>query len=176
MFGKDESPETHLRKEFWKALQGDRTLMLGLHGVDDDLTRPMTAQVDLPEDGDKEDGGPIYFFASRDEGIGKDFKEGARAIATFASKGHGLFASIHGTLHASNDRAVIERLWNPFVDAWYKDGKDDPVLLLLRFKAKTAEVWDADKFGTLKATALKWAFDVDPGEKLDDEHRAKVTL
>ena len=30
MFGKDESPEIRLRKKFWKDLQDDRTLMLGL--------------------------------------------------------------------------------------------------------------------------------------------------
>lgn len=176
MFGKDEAPETRLKKAFWKELQSDRTLMLGLHGVDDDLTRPMTAQVDLAEGADKEDGGPIYFFASRDEGIGKDLKDGARAIATFASKGHDLFASIHGTLHESTDRGVIDRLWNPFVDAWYKDGKDDPILLLIKFEATSAEVWEADKFGTLKATALKWAFDIDPGDELKDEHQAEVKL
>jgi general stress protein 26 len=176
MFGNDEAPETRLKKEFWKALQSTRTLMLGLHGVEDDKTRPMTAQVDVPEDGDKENGGPIYFFASRDEGIGRDLEDGARAIAAFASKGHDLFASIHGTLHESIDRAVIDRLWNPFVDAWYKDGKDDPKLLLIRFEASKAEIWDADKMGTLKATALKWAFDVDPGDELKGEHKAEVSL
>lgn len=47
--------------------------------------------------------------------------------ATFVSKGHGIFAHIHGTLHADNDRTVIERLWNPFVASWYRDGQDvDP--------------------------------------------------
>ncbi len=176
MFGKDESPETRLKKLFWKELQADRTLMLGLEGVDDDRTRPMTAQVDLTDGADKDNGGPIYFFAAKDEGIGQDLKSGARAVATFVAKGHGLFASIHGTLSPSNDKAVIDRLWNPFVDAWYKDGKDDPNLLLIKFSATRAEVWDADKFGTLKATALKWAFDVDPGDELKKEHQAEVKL
>jgi len=176
MFAKDESPETRLKKQFWKELQSTRTLMLGLHGVDDDKTRPMTAQVDLPEDADKEDGGPIYFFASRDEGIGQDLKDGARAIAAFASKGHDLFASLHGTLKESTDRSVIDRLWNPFVDAWYKEGKDDPNLILIKFDATRAEIWEADKMGTLKATALKWAFDVDPGDELKQEHKAEVAL
>jgi general stress protein 26 len=176
MFGKDKSTETDLRQKFWKELQGDRTLMLGLQGVEDDRTRPMTAMVDLPEDADKEDGGPIYFFASKDEGVGKDLTDGARAVATFASKGHGLFASIHGTLHASNDRGVIDRLWSPIVDSWYKDGKDDPNLILIRFKATYAEVWDSDGLGTLKAAALKWAFDVDPGDELKKEHQAEVRL
>lgn len=176
MFDKDESPETRLKKKFWEELQDDRTLMLGLHGVDDDRTRPMTAQVDLAEDADEEDGGPIYFFASRNEGVGQDLKDKARAVATFVSKGHGLFASIHGTLSESNDRAVIDRLWNPFVDAWYKEGKDDPNLILIKFNATRAEIWESDGLGTLKATALKWAFDIDPGKKLQKEHQAEVKL
>ena len=176
MFGKDESPEVRLKKKFWNALQDDMTVMLGLQGVDDDRTRPMTAQVDVPGDGDAEDGGPIYFFASRDEGIGRDLADGSRAIATFASKGHDFFASIHGTLSESRDRAVIERLWNPIVDSWYKDGKDDPVLMLIKFDASEAQLWEADKMGTLKAAALKWAFDVDPGDELKKEHQAEVRL
>ena len=36
---------------------------------------------------------------------------------------------------------MIERLWNPFVAAWY-DGKDDPKLALLRFDAERAEIWE----------------------------------
>lgn len=176
MFGKDESPEIQLRKKLWKELQSDRTMMLGLQGVADDRTRPMTAQVDLPDGADKDDGGPIYFFASKEEGVGRDLVEGARAVATFVSKGHGLFAHMHGTLHESKDRAVIDRLWNPIVDSWYKDGKEDPNLILIRFKAARAEVWDSDGLGTLKAAALKWAFDVDPGDELKKEHQADVTL
>ncbi|HWJ59258.1 MAG TPA: pyridoxamine 5'-phosphate oxidase family protein [Sphingomicrobium sp.] len=176
MFGKDESPETHLKKKFWKDLQDDRTVMLGLKGVEDDLTRPMTAQVDVPQDGDKEEGGPIYFFASKTDGIGQDLKDGVRAIATFASKSHGLFASIHGTLHASSDRGVIERLWNPIIDSWYKDGKDDPDLRLIKFEAESADIWEADAGATLKAAALKWAFNIDPGKDHQKENRTEVKL
>jgi len=176
MFGKDESPETRLKKQFWKELQSDRTVMLGLKGVDDDRTRPMTAQVDLAEDADKEDGGPIYFFASRSEGIGADLQPGASAVATFVSKGHELFAHIHGTLEESGDRGVIERLWNPIVDSWYKDGKDDPELILIRFNATRADVWESTTGATLKAAALKWAFDIDPGKAQQKEHQAEVSL
>jgi len=176
MFGKDENPETRLKKMFWKELQSDRTMMLGLHGVEDDRTRPMTAQVDLPEGASKEDGGPIYFFASRNEGIGADLKAGSRAIATFVSKNHGLFAHVHGTLTEDMDRAVIDRLWNPIVASWYKDGKDDPNLILIRFDASQAELWESSTGDTREAAALKWAFDMDPGEELKKDHQADVAL
>ncbi len=55
-----------------------------------------------------------------------------RAIATFASRGHDLFAAVHGRLSVDTDRAVVDRLWNRFVAAWYEGGKDDPKLALLR--------------------------------------------
>ena len=63
-----------------------------------------------------------------------------RAIAAFSSKGHDLFASVQGSLSISRDRDVIDRLWNPFIAAWF-DGKDDPKLVLLRFDPEHAEIW-----------------------------------
>ena len=98
--------------------------MLGLQGVDDAMTRPMTAQVD---------GKQIWFFAAKSEDLVKGLQRSNRAIATYASKNHKIFASIHGTLTESYDRGVLDRLWNPIIDSWYKDGKDDPDLAMLRF-------------------------------------------
>jgi hypothetical protein len=63
MFGREEAPEVELKKLFWQELTDSPFVMLGLQDVEDSRTRPMTAQIDVPEDGDKDDGGPIYFFA-----------------------------------------------------------------------------------------------------------------
>ena len=176
MFGKDEGTETRLRKAFWEAMDDSPFIMLGLKGVEDDRTRPMSAQIDIPKGGEKNAGGPIYFFASKTDGVGADIGTGARAVATFAGKDHKLFAHIHGTLMPSQDRYVIERLWNPIIASWYKDGKGDPDLLLLRFDTERADVWEANTGATLKAAALKALFDIDPGKEHSDEHKASVTL
>lgn len=176
MFGNDDAPEVALKKKFWKELSASPFIMLGLKGVEDDRTRPMTAQVDVPEDGDKDGGGQIYFFGSKTDGVGQAVHGSGRAVATFASKGHDLFAHIHGTLVASDDKAVIERLWNPFVASWYKDGKDDPDLQLLRFDTTSADVWEATPGATMKAAALNALFDVDPGKEQSKEHQARIDL
>jgi general stress protein 26 len=176
MFGNDDAPEIALKKKFWKELDASPFIMLGLKGVEDDRTRPMTAQVDVPEDGDKEDGGQIYFFGSKSDGVGQAVHGSGRAVATFASKDHGLFAHIHGTLVASDDRSVIERLWNPFVASWYKDGKDDPDIQLLRFDTTSADVWEATPGATMKAAALKALFNVDPGKEQNKDHQARIDL
>ena len=58
-----------------------------------------------------------------------------------SSKGHDLFASLHGELTLDNNRQVIDQLWNSFVAAWYEGGKDDPKLRLLRLDPERAQVW-----------------------------------
>jgi general stress protein 26 len=112
----------------------------------------MTAQVE-------EARSPIWFFTAKDNSIVRNLPQGDRAIATFASKGHDLFATVHGRLSLDNDRAVIDRLWNRFVAAWYEGGKDDPKLALLRLDAERAEIWaDASSF----IAGIKLLLGVDP--------------
>jgi general stress protein 26 len=148
-----------LEKRFWKALKSDRTVMLGLDGVEDGHTRPMTA---LFED----ERSPLWIFTARDNGIVQQLAAGHRAIATFVSKGHDLFATLHGSLVVDNDRAVIDRLWNPFVAAWYEGGKDDPKLALLRLDAERAEIW---LDGSSLVAGVKMLLGIDPKKDYADK-------
>ena len=127
------SPQ-ELEAKFWKSLGSDRTMMLGLDGVEDGHTRPMTAQIE-------NDRSPIYFFTVNDNELVRALGTNSRAIASFASKDHELFATVHGQLSVDNERATIDRLWNRFVAAWYEGGKDDPKLVLLRLDAERAQIW-----------------------------------
>jgi general stress protein 26 len=127
------SPQ-ELTKKFWKALASDRTMMLGLDGAEDGHTRPMAAHFE----GDKS---PLWFFAAKEHALVQGMGSGQRAIATFSSNGHDLFATVQGRLAINTDRAVVERLWNRHVAAWYPAGKDDPSLVLLRLDAEQAEIW-----------------------------------
>lgn len=151
------SPQ-ELEAKFWKAVDSDRTMMLGLDGVDGGHTRPMTAQI---EDGK----GPIWFFSSSESDLVRKLQAGHRAFAAFSAKGHALFATVHGMLQRDDDRATIDRLWNPFVAAWFEGGKDDPKLALLRFDPEHAEIW-------LNASSLlagaKILLGVDPKEDYKD--------
>lgn len=157
------SPQ-ELEDKFWKALKSDRTVMLGLAGVDDGHARPMTAQLDGKQ-------GPIWFFTSTDSALSRQLTSGARAICTFASKDHEVFATVHGALRLDNDRAVVDRLWNPFVAAWY-EGKDDPKLALLRLDADQGEIWlDASSV----IAGIKMLFGSDPKKDYRD-NAAKVDL
>ncbi len=129
------SPQ-ELETRFWKALRSDRTMMLGLDGIADGHAQPMTALTD--EDTERS---PIWFFTTRDNMLVKEMKLGHRAIAHFTSKGHDLFATIHGDLVIEDDRGMIDRLWNRWVAAWFPGGKDDPQLQLIRLDPERAQIW-----------------------------------
>ena len=156
-----------LEAKFWKALRSDMTMMLGLQGVSDGHTRPMTAQLE----GDK-DSGPIWFFASTEAELVKSLTSSTRAIATFSAKDHELFAAVHGTLTLDNNRDVIDRLWNRYVAAWYEGGKDDPKLALIRLDAERAEIW---LDGSSLIAGIKMLFGSDPKQEYR-ENVAEVSL
>jgi general stress protein 26 len=156
-----------LEAKFWKALGKDMTMMLGLDGAEDGHTRPMTAQFE-------EDRSPIWFFTSKDNALVQALGSGGsnRAIATFVSKGHDLFATVHGSLSVDTDRAVIDRLWSPFAAAWYEEGKDDPKLALLRLDAERAELWEN---GNSLVAGAKMLMGIDPKKDYQDKV-AEVSL
>lgn len=142
--------------EFWKALRSDMTAMVGVPGV---TPRPMTAQFD----GERK---AIYFFTAKDTDLAEHVKRRKKASLTYISKGHGLFATVEGTLGIDNDRQLIDRLWNRFVAAWFENGKDDPKLCLLRFEPAEAQIWkDAS---SLVAGVKMWLGMGDPKKDYQD--------
>jgi general stress protein 26 len=156
----DHRTPQEFQDKLWKAIKHERTVMLGLDGVEGGHTRPMTAQL-------VGDTGPaMWFFTSNKNTLVTSLGKGSRATAAFASKGHDLFASIQGTLHDdSADRAMVDQLWNPFVAAWFT-GKDDPSLALLRLNAEHAEVWlDASSL----LAGVKMLLGVDPKRDYQDK-------
>lgn len=154
------SNETEIRDRFWKELKSERTLMLGLDGEPGGGMRPMTALIE------EEDGGPVWIFTSTESELVQAIGGGKPAHATFTGKKHDLFANIAGQLSIDMNRAVIDRLWNPWIAAWFEGGKDDPKLCLLRFDADNAKIWlNATPLGA----AIEWLLHRDPKESYKDK-------
>ncbi len=87
--------EYKLESKLWKAIKDDRTVMLGLAGVEEGHSQPMTAQILHDED----ERGPIWFFTSKDTDLvkaldaltsrgGAFFVEGSRAVCVAARRAH----------------------------------------------------------------------------------------
>jgi len=130
------SSQAEIAATFWKALRSERTVMLGLTGTSDGHAQPMTAIVE----GERESG-PIWIFSARNVDLVKALGTGKNAAAQFVAKDHSLFATLSGRLTPDDDKVVIDRLWNPFIAAWYRGGKSDPDIRLLRFDPGHAQIW-----------------------------------
>jgi general stress protein 26 len=137
--------EREIEEKFWSELKGSPFIMLGVEGTRDGATQPMTVMF---EDQDR-DAGLLWIFTAKDHDLTRAMGQSNRAIGSYSAKGHDLFASLRGTLTIANDRATIDRLWNPVVAEWY-EGKDDPKLSLIRFDVEDAKIWLSDVEGFLK--------------------------
>lgn len=117
-----------LKTDLWKKMAGSPFVMLGLE--DGGHSVPLTAQLD-PDQVDT-----LFFFVGKDNRVAK----GGPAMAQFVAKGHDYFACLAGAARVDNDFAMIDKLWNKQVEAWFPGGKDDPNLALLRFDIDSAEL------------------------------------
>lgn len=72
-------------------------------------------------------------------------------VSVSDGKGH---LSLSGKASVDRDRARIDEFWNPWAEAWFEGGKDDPTVALLRVDVDTVEVWDMDKPAIAKGFEL----------------------
>lgn len=133
---------TQLKKDLWAKMAASPFLMVGLN--DGGHSEPLTAQLDE----DQVD--TLFFFVGKDNRL----TPGGGAMAQFVSKGHDYFACIAGTVRVDNDPAMIDKLWNKQVEAWFPGGRDDPNLALVRMDIDSAELWESDVSLTGKVKML----------------------
>lgn len=102
------------------------------------LARPMAIQ-------EVSDDGGLWFFIGANSGQAAAIQADARVNVSVAERDS--WVSVSGRGQISRDRTLIERLWNPSVEAWFTGGKDDPQLALLHVDGASAEYWDSPAGG-----------------------------
>ena len=112
-----------------------RTAMLVTHGSEGMNARPMTPL------GDAFDGG-FWFATEIDNQAVLDIQTHPEVNVSFMHEGDNHFVSVAGRGRVSHDRAQIERLWSAPMNAFFKGGKDDPRVCLIRVDAHNADYWD----------------------------------
>lgn len=118
------------QEEFWDRLEDIRAGMLEVRGA----FLPMSHSVE-PEDGN------LWFITAKGTQMAEAGAKSEEARYIVSDSAHGLHAEVKGRLEISNDRAKLDQVWSAVAASWFEDGKDDPDLVLLRFKPSSAEVW-----------------------------------
>jgi general stress protein 26 len=149
-----------------EIMRGDRYCMLTSVG---DLGRlqshPMTPQEVTAE-------GDVWFFVDTTSDQADFIRAEKRVNLAFSDGSTWLSVAGHGDVR--QDRAKIDELWNPVVEAWFPDGKDSPNVGLLFVESDTAEYWDTP--GGRIASALAFAKSRVTGERPDVGESETVDL
>ncbi len=98
-------------------------------------TRPMSVQ-------DVDDEGNIWFISSKTSNKNFDIASDKRVQLFFSKVADSHYLSVYGEATIYTDQATIEELWTPIAKAWFKEGKKDPDVSLIKVTPLDAYYWD----------------------------------
>lgn len=118
-----------------ELLRDERFAMITTIAADGGLqARPMAIQK-VADDGD------MWFFIARSSDQAQTVQAEPRLNVAVSTKD--TWISVAGRGEIVRDQALIEELWNSWVEAWFTDGPSDPDVALLHVDADSAEYWDS---------------------------------
>ena len=144
-------PTTESLKYFQDEINEVKTAMLTTYNAGKGFSsRPMgTADVDAE--------GNIWFFTNENSEKASEISVENTISLTYSDPKNHTYLSIIGEAELVDDKAKMKALWNPFVQAFFPAGLDDPKLTLLKITPTDAEYWDSSSssmvvlFNMLKA-------------------------
>jgi general stress protein 26 len=102
---------------------------------DGSTCRPMsTAEVD--------DHGDIWFMSPKNSDKNREITIDNKVQLFYSHPGKSSYLVVDGTASISFDKKKIEALWSPLAKSWFKEGKDDPNISLIRVTGINAYYWD----------------------------------
>jgi general stress protein 26 len=143
-----------------------RIAMLTTHDRDGFLrSRPMVTQ-NVPFDG------TLWFFMRASGETSDEIKNNQQVNTSYADHDKSIYVSLSGEAEIVRDSQKAKELWNPFVQAWFPNGPEDPDLALLKVTVLQAEYWDSSSskmvrlFTMLKAAVTGERPDMGENKKL----------
>lgn len=97
--------------------------------------RPMATQ-------EVDDEGNIWFMSNRHSNKDLEIKDDDRVQLLYSHTGSYEYLSIFGHAELINDMNKIKELWTPMAKTWFKEGKDDPDIELIKVTPEDAYYWD----------------------------------
>ncbi len=127
---------TNGRKEVADLLKDAKIGVLTTTSLEGHLvSRPLALQ-------ETEFDGDLWFFTQDPSPKASEIRANPEVNVAVHSKDG--WVSIAGTAELVRNQAKIDELWNPMVEPWFENGKDDPTVALIRVDAHTAEYWTSD--------------------------------
>jgi general stress protein 26 len=136
--------------------------------TDDGATcRPMTAIKVC-------DQGNIWFFSEKSSGINQAIASDKNVQLFFSHPEKNSYLVVNGASEIILDKTKIEELWTPIAKIWFKEGKDDPNISIIKVTPTTAYYWDTD--GNKMINFLKMVASVVTGTNLVEGNQGALKV
>ena len=120
------------------------------------------------------DQGNIWFFSVKDSDKNKAIESDKNVQLFFSHPAKGSYLVVNGEAEIILDKTKIEELWTPVAKIWFKEGKDDPTISIIKVKPSNAYYWDTD--GNQMINLLKMIASVATGKNLVTSNEGAITL
>ncbi|SEJ06057.1 General stress protein 26 [Cyclobacterium xiamenense] len=131
------SPEH--KKLIWELIKPIKVGMLVTKTTEDSggmRGRPMSLVQDAYD-------GTLFFYTSKSDAKAFEIVNDTDVCLTFSNPKDNVYVSLTGKGCVTQNKELIDRYWNPWVAAWFENGKDDPDLAMLEIKISKGEHWDS---------------------------------
>ena len=118
--------------------------------------------------------GNIWFFSEKDSDKNKAIIADKNVQLFFSHPAKGSYLVVNGEAEIILDKTKIEELWTPVAKIWFKEGKDDPTISIIKVKPSNAYYWDTD--GNQMINLLKMIASVATGKNLVTGNEGAITL
>ena len=90
------------------------------------------------------DQGNIWFFSEKDSDKNKEIEASNKVQLFFSSPSRSSYLVVNGDAEIIMSEEKIEELWTPAAKIWFKEGKDDPKISVIKVKPTNCYYWDTD--------------------------------
>ena len=120
------------------------------------------------------DQGNIWFFSEKDSDKNKAIANDKNVQLFFSHPAKGSYLVVNGEAEIILDKTKIEELWTPVAKIWFKEGKDDPNISIIKVTPTTAYYWDTN--GNRMINFIKMVASVVTGSNLLNGEEGAITL
>ena len=136
--------------------------------IDDGSTcRPMSA-INVCDQGN------IWFFSEKNSDKNKAIAADKNVQLFFSHPAKNSYLVVNGEAAIILDKTKIQELWTPVANIWFKEGKEDPNISIIKVTPTMAYYWDND--GNRMINFLKMVVSVVTGTNLVNGNEGTITV
>jgi general stress protein 26 len=129
--------DTATREKLWGMIKKHRFAMLTTQESGQALhSRPMTTI-------DRDFDGTLWFFAKADSAAVTAIGSHPQVCLSYSDADAADFVCVSGAAEIVTETAKKEELWKPMVQAWFPEGAQSPLNVLIKVTPDHAEYWDS---------------------------------